>query len=380
MRVLTSFATLMTIFSLVFLQGCSSSGGDGGGTNPPQNQPPTVEITSTTPDSIYYNETIEFTWQGDDPEGELDGYYAGLDGDFQYTDQTSAEYSGFGMGEAHVFSVYAVDAEGLTSDTASVAFAVYPTAPPVTLDVYGEGVEDADNDGFWSSFTVYWQPVVPTGSPVDLYLRVSLRPSYGGGEFSDSTDVITRQAGEDDTLSFVLPATAKNLYDIRVELKEASGTLLQEMDYGSVSSLTQVGLEPYDGFFAWFDDAWTANAVDEDEDGYYESVELWWDADAEPDAGWVKVVVYERDSSGSQRQIWEHYAYEVEGLGDDDAAGILITAGTTFDTYDYRLDLLTQDDQLLDRLDYGEDADLTDIPLGASGGVNFRSQAVPATR
>jgi len=152
---------------------------------------------------------------------------------------------------------------------------------------------------------------------------------------------------------------------------------LQEVDYGTVSSLTQIGLEPYDGFFAWFDDAWTDNGVDENQDNYFESIELWWDADADPDAGWVKVVVYERDSSGSERQIWEHYAYEIEGLGSDDAAGILITAGTTFDTYDYRLDLLTPDNELLDRLDYGEDPDLMDIPLGDPGDANVRSRVTP---
>lgn len=374
MRVLTRFAPFLLVIGFAFLSGCSKSGGNSG-TNPPQNQPPTVQITSNTPDSIYYNETIEFTWQGDDPEGELDGYYAGLDGNFQYTDQTSAEYSGFSLGETHNFFVYAEDSQGATSDTAEVTFAIYPYSPPISLDAEGEGVTDDDNDGYWTQFDIRWYPDVPTGSPVDLYLKISLQPSYGGGTvFMDSSDVVSRAPGATDTLTFTLPAIPKNIYDIRLELYDLSGTLLQAIDYGVISSLTQVGLEPYDGFFAWFDDAWTDDAVDTNQDGYYESIELWWDADANPDAGWVKVVVYERNSSGDERQIWEHYPYEIEGLGDEDANGITITAGTTFDTYDYRLELLSTDNEVLDLLNYGDDPDLMDIPLGNSGGLHQKGQ------
>ncbi len=375
MRKETGFACITIIITAMLFIGCSSDGG--GGTNPPVNQPPTVTITSSTPDSIYFNDSIEFTWQGDDSDGSIDKYFAGLDGVLIETTQTSAQYSGFNMGEDHTFSVYAVDNDGAESSEETVDFAVYPYAPEIQLLAYGEGVTDDDNDGYWTEFNVRWAPDVPTGSAVDLRLVVMIRPSYGSSaEIADSSDLITRNPGDEDTLTFTLPIISKDMYDLKVELHNVSGDNLQTIDYEAETSLTQIGLEQFDGFNAWFDDAWTDNAVDVNGDDYYESIEVWWDADASLDRGSVKVNIYERDSTGAERYLNEYWLYEVEGTGDQDAKSFNIIAGITFDDYDYRLVLLDEDDNLLDELDYGEDPDLMDIPLGNSGSLHTQTQAI----
>ncbi len=342
MRKETGFACITIIITAMLFIGCSSDGG--GGTNPPVNQPPTVTITSSTPDSIYFNDSIEFTWQGDDSDGSIDKYFAGLDGVLIETTQTSAQYSGFNMGEDHTFSVYAVDNDGAESSEETVDFAVYPYAPEIQLLAYGEGVTDDDNDGYWTEFNVRWAPDVPTGSAVDLRLVVMIRPSYGSSaEIADSSDLITRNPGDEDTLTFTLPIISKDLYDLKVELHNVSGDNLQTIDY---------------------------------EADYYESIEVWWDADASLDRGSVKVNIYERDSTGAERYLNEYWLYEVEGTGDQDAKSFNIIAGITFDDYDYRLVLLDEDDNLLDELDYGEDPDLMDIPLGNSGSLHTQTQAI----
>jgi len=49
--------------------------------------------------------------------------------------------------------------------------------------------------------------------------------------------------------------------------------------------------------------------------------------------------------------------------------------GSTLDVYDYRLELLDTEDNLLDALDYGEDPDITGIQLGSPGSFNQRNSA-----
>jgi len=344
--------------------------------NPPDNLPPEITLISGVADTIFYNEPAQFIWSVEDYDNNLLGSYMGLDGDYTFTTDTVANFSDFQMGSSHVFNVYAEDEKEARSETLSVAFEVYDYEPLIFVAAAGEGVTDTDQDGYWSEFNIRWMPFLPeTGQ--DVQLRLSLMPTFGSGsEVVFTSDIVSRPGWSRDTLDFVLPTITKNLYDIKVELLDASSNVLDMIDYGTLGSLTQVGLEEFDGFFAWFDDAWTDNAVDEDLDDYFESIEIWWDVDANPDAGMVKVVVYERNSANEERQIYESYTFEVDGLGNEDASGVLITAGTTFDDYDYRLVLLDQQNNIIDELNYGEDPDLMDIQLGNSGGFTSLSQAL----
>jgi hypothetical protein len=375
MHTLTRIAYLLAFLSLGLIAGCGGDGDNGG--TPPTNQPPTVAITSTTPDSIYYNEEIEFTWQGNDPDGSIATYHAGLDGDLQPTMATSASYSGaFEPGESHTFTVVAEDNEGAQSTPASVDFGIYTGQPEVTLTAYGEGVTDSDGDGFWSEFNVRWAPDLASGSAVEMYLRILVRPTYGsGGEIELLSDNVIRNPQDEDTLTYTLPLFVKNLYDMRLELHDTTDSTLAVIDYDSLTSLSQVGLEQFDGFNAWFDDAWMDNGIDANNDDYFEFIDLWWDVDASLDRGRVKVVIFERDSANVEDWLYEFFPYEVEGLGDEDANAITITAGTTFGEYDYRLELFDEFNNLLDELDYGEDPDLMDIPMGNIGGPGIYNRA-----
>ncbi|TKJ41816.1 hypothetical protein CEE37_04405 [candidate division LCP-89 bacterium B3_LCP] len=446
------FFVSLIIMSL--LMGCGKSG-DGG--TPSTNLPPTVTVTSNPGDSIYYNQNADFSWQGNDQDGTITQYYAGLDGNLTATTNTTASYSGFNMGDSYVFSVVAEDNEGAISDSAQWTFHIYSTSPVptvtiisapadsifsnedavfiwqgsdpnddiagyhtgldgtwdfitdttaayssfsqgtshlfqlvaeddlgftsdtadwsfdiVTADVItyanGEGVNDADGDGFWTEFAVNWSPRVTNSQQYDIRLIINVQPSYGGVEWTDSTALITRNPGDDDTLTYTLPTFTKDLYDISLSLHGSDGLPIYDIPYGSIMSLTQVGLEQLEGFFAWFDDAWTANEIDTlDPVGYYESFDLWFDVDAVPDRGEVIVTIYERNTSGVELYLDQSYPFEVEGLTNQDAVGFQITAVVAVpDSFDYRLELLSYPEHdLLDQIDYGDDPDLMDIPLCA---------------
>lgn len=366
MRVDTRFAGITLALAFVLISGCG-----GGGTTPPVAHAPTVEIIQHPPAAISPSDHAAFVWQGADQDGDLAGYFIKLDGAFQATGETTITYTNLSPGSAYTFEVFAVDSTGLHSDTASWSFQVSALSPELTLAIFGQGVTDADADGFWTQFNVKWSPQVSTGSALDVRLLVGIKPTYGSGsEILDSTALVTRNPGDDDTLTYTLPPMTKNYYDIRAELHGANGSVLLAIPYDSITSLTEIGLEDLDGFHAWFDDAWTANAVDTIPPiGYCESIEIWWDVDAYPDDGRVKVVVYERNSLNVESNFFESQLYEVSGFGGDDAFGLQITAGTTLGIYDYRLKLLDQFNNLLDEITYGEDPDLMDIPLGQTGGL-----------
>ena len=251
MHKLTRIAYILAFFSLGLFLGCGGNGDNG--TTPPLNQPPTVTITSNTPDSIYYDEEIEFTWEGDDPDGSIATYHAGLDGDLQPTTATTASYSGdFEPGESHTFIIIAEDDEGALSAPASVDFGIYSAQPEVTLLAYGEGITDSDGDGFYSQFNIRWAPSVPSADPIEMHLIMLIRPSFGSGdEIELISDDIVRNPGDDDTLTYTLPAFTKDLYDIRLELFDVDAQeILVTIDYDSVASLIEVGLEQFDGFNA----------------------------------------------------------------------------------------------------------------------------------
>jgi hypothetical protein len=368
---------MLTIF------GCSS--GDNNGVTPPANHPPDISWVSHPGSVIAIGDPAYFSWQATDEDGNFEGYFLSFDGAFNATSRTDSTFSELDPGSSHVFKIFAADAAGLHSDTLVWSFSVEDLPPEVSLVAFGQGMLDADQDGFWSQFAVEWSPQITTGSGADLRLLVGRRPTYGVGvELLDSTDLVSRDPGQTDTLTYLLPAVTKNYYDIRLELHDDSGEILVEVPYNSIAGLTRVGLEDVDGAFTWFDDAWTANAVDllpvSQPDGYYESIDLWCDVDAYSDAVRVKVILYERNSAGEERYLSESYIFEVQGLGDDDAVGFHVIAGTTFDVYDYRFVLRDESNNLLDVWDYGIDPDLLDIPLGNPSGVSRQNTAVRMQR
>ena len=369
MHAATRTAFILSSF-FVSIIGCSSS--DDNGIAPPTNLPPDIAWVSHPGSVIAIGEPAFFSWQGTDADGNLDGYFISFDGVFTATNRTDTTFTDLDPASSHVFKVFATDAAGSHSDTLVWSFSVEDIPPEVSLIAFSQGILDADMDGFWSQCAVKWSPQITTGSGIDLRLIVARRLTYGSeAELLDSTDLVSRSPGQTDTLTYLLPAVTKNYYDIRLELHDENSELLVEIPYDSITSLKRVGLEDVDGAFTWFDEAWTAGAVDilpiSQPDGYYESIDLWCDVDAYSDAVRVKVILYERNSAGEERYLSESYVYEVQGLEDEDAVGFHIEAGTTFDVYDYRLVLRDEANNLLDVWEYGVDPDLMDIPLGNPG-------------
>ncbi len=375
--------TLVLSFFVLILICCSSSNKNG--VSPPVNHPPKISWVSHPGSVIAIGDSAFFSWQATDEDENLDGYFISFNGGFSATDSTDTTYSNLNPGSSHIFRVFAADAGGLHSDTLVWSFSVEDIPPELSLIAFGLGIMDADLDGFWSQFAVKWSPQITAGSGTDLRLVVGRRPTYGSGEeLLDSTDLVSRNPGQTDTLTYILPAVTKNYYDIRLELHDDSGETLVEIPYDSIASLKRVGLEDVDGAFTWFDDAWTANEVDllpvSQPDGYYESIDFWCDVDAYSDAVRVKVILYERNSAGEERYLSESYVFEVQGLGDDDAVGFHVVAGTTYGEYDYRFVLRDESNNLLDVWDYGVDPDLLDIPLGNPGSVIQQNAAVRIQR
>jgi hypothetical protein len=375
MRVETRLTVYILCLTLVALMVGCGGGGDGG-TNPaPVNHAPTITLLTHPADTIGVGDTASFTWLGQDVDGNLKGYYAGLDGIYSWTTSTDTSYTGLAVGTSHVFKVFAKDSANTFSDTSAWAFHVYNAIADVQLYGAGIGITDADQDGFYRVFHVKWAPINNTQSAISMRLVVAVKPTYGAMvEVKDSTALINRIPGATDSLTYELNPFTKNYYDISLEVHGEDGSLLASIPYGAVPSLTSRGLEDVEGFHAWFEDAWTANAVDTlpqgNPDGFYESIDLWWNVDAYPDAGNVKIVVYERNSAGDERYLTQSILYEVSGFGINDAVGTHIIAGTTFDQYDYRLALLDQGNVQIGEIAYGDDPDLMDIPLGNSSGLN----------
>lgn len=472
MHIHPRFARLIVLGSFAaWFSGCS--GGDS--STSPVNQVPTVAITSNPGDSLFFNETANFSWQGNDPDGTIASYYAGLDSNFTQTTNTSASYGEFSMGESHVFYVYAVDNQGASSETKTHAFGIRPYPPvnfppevnlvsgpedsifanqnavfiwegidpddniigyhialndnwefitnttvayanftpgeshlfqvaaedaagefsdtsewtfnivtaEIVFTVFGQGTNDSDGDQYWTGFDVRWCPQITIWDSYDLRLFVWVQSTLGGLEWSDSSDVEQRNPGDSDTLAFSLPIFTQGTYNIRVQLRQTNGTTLFDYSYGSIPSLTNVMLEELEGFVAWFEDVWTANYVDLlPPFGYYESFDLWWNVDSYPDAGIVRVVVYERNTAGIEYFLNQYDPYWVNGINNQDPKGFQIIAGVaTPDSFDYRLELWDNFNHLLDEITYGEIEELMNIPLGAgSSGGSSQTKAKPLSR
>jgi len=98
--------------------------------------PPTIEITSGPIGTIDYND-VTFAWIGSDSDGEVTGYYFGLDDPSPgtWTNETSHTFNDVSEGD-HTFYVQAVDNEGTTSSVVSRSFAIELTpAPPLNCTI-----------------------------------------------------------------------------------------------------------------------------------------------------------------------------------------------------------------------------------------------------
>jgi hypothetical protein len=371
MRLDTRYLYLLLILVSLIAMGCG--GGGNGSTNPPPvDHPPTVTITSGPANNSTINpgDNAVYTWQGTDEDGNLKCYYAGLDGSLDSTVATTMTFNGFTPGSSHTFSVYAVDLTALHSTTQNRAFNVAQLPQPVVMGIAGQGLVDADNDLMWTQYRINWSPVVDlNGQTLGLRLLVGVRPSAGGPETLDSTELINRSPGEDDTLYFNLPTFTRNYYDMRAELHKADGTTLINIPYDSITSLRDQGLEDIDGFIAWIQTVDTSNSVDTlTPFGFLESLDIWVDVDEYGDPADIRLVLFERTSAeelaGQEHVMSPDLFRIIQGVGPQDQIGWHLTALSAPDVYDYRLELHDHfTNQLLAQVNYGNPT-LTNIPLG----------------
>jgi hypothetical protein len=374
MRVDTRFFYLPLILVLSLIIGCSS-GGDGPSNPAPDNQSPTIILVSHPGAAIQVGDPAVFLWRGQDAENELSAYYVdAMAGSFTATSDTTATYTSIPEGTNYTFRVFATDADGAHSDTVAWTFSVISN-PLVVMGIAGQGLVDDDGDGFWTQFRLNWSPVVDLNSATTaMRLLVGVQLQNGGPETLDSSDLVNRSPGEDDTLYFTLPNTfTKNIYRMRAELHDASSqNLITPIPYGAISSMNNVHLEDIDGTIVWIADADTSNGVDALAPfGHYESIEIWVNADAYGDEADVRLVLYERTSMEEtlgQEHIMSQDLYgQIEGIGTEDMLGWHLTALSAPDVYDYRIELRDHfTNELLDQMNYGENPQLMNVPLGIS--------------
>ncbi len=130
----------------LFVGGCTP-------TEPAHNRPPTVVITAG-PTGTVTADTARFEWSGADADGNLAGYYYGLDdstpGD--WTESTGVTLRAIGLGH-HEFYVQATDDSGARSEATVRTFertyqgGVLPRGTDTTLDVATWNIQNFPRDG-----------------------------------------------------------------------------------------------------------------------------------------------------------------------------------------------------------------------------------------
>jgi hypothetical protein len=342
---------------------------------------PLVTLISTPQPYIHTSISPAFSWQGSAPNSVITGYYIGFHGNLSWTTETSVTYGPMPAQNNIRFQVLAENYEGLQSDTVSFLFNVVTNT--IVLAAEGQGLVDADNDGFWTKFNVRWIPwVTVLNNPMTVRMVYGIRPAFSPGiEILDSTELVTRQYGQMEFLHDTLPVFPHGYYDIRAELHGTDGSTLWTIPYNTVVSLNNVGLEDIDEAYVWITSVDTANRVDlEAPFGYYESIDLLVDVDSYGDPVHVRIILYERTSAeqlNDQEHILSDYTTTIEGTGYELNGWHIIAQTAQMDVYDYRIEVRDQySNALLAQRPYSNP--LMDIPL-ADTTPTLSSQPTRAT-
>ena len=205
------------------------------------NQPPTIEITSG-PEGTINRQDVEFTFQGDDPDGNVAHYEYQLSGDQSdegTTQSNSKSYSNLSEG-SYTFEVRAEDNEGAHSDWASKSFTVdlgnNPPLRPLVSDQVQKG----------NQFTVSVQ-VGEAANPVQNLFGTSFELTYNQSHMSYVDHELGSFLG-DDLVSNVTNESSNGIVDVGMSRKsgdggvDGHGTLLElTFDASSdISSETEV--------------------------------------------------------------------------------------------------------------------------------------------
>jgi hypothetical protein len=122
----------------------------------------------------------------------------------------------------------------------------------------------------------------------------------------------------------------------------------------------------------WFHDAWTRNRIDNDNDGLYGQFDLSWDADTIASQLAVYVKIYARSArhnGGVERFIGQTYLYTIYDQQAEMYIVTLVGGPGALGSWDFRLALYDARGNLLSKLEYGQDPDLTGIPVDDNDNV-----------
>lgn len=100
---------------------------------------------------------------------------------------------------------------------------------------------------------------------------------------------------------------------------------------------------------------------DVDGNGYYEQVDVCWDAGTDLASQDVFVKVYYRDSGGGNGLLETTSVYTIYG-GQSNSYSLTVSLGYQ-DLFDFKLELYSSSGILQDTLNFGEEAEITDVPL-----------------
>jgi len=148
-----------------------------------------------------------------------------------------------------------------------------------------------------------------------------------------------------------LPAGSHNFY-----FKFSDGTNTATLPTTGSISGPMVGT-------TWFNDAWLKNKIDNDGDGLYGQFDLCWNVDTKAQQLAVYVKLFGRQNGGAERFIGWTYMYMIYGQQAETYIVTLVAGPGTFGSWDFKLELYDANNSLLSALGYGQDSDITGVPV-----------------
>lgn len=222
--------------AVLLLSGCSAI-------SPPSNQPPRAYIDSVSPEVIAEGETIGFTGQGTDEDGDVVGYQWRSDLDGLLSNSVSFQTSSLSEGE-HVISFMVQDNNDEWSSKAQVSVTVLPATGTSSMPLIAFDASPSTIDA-GTAATLTWN--VSGSTSVTIEPGVGTVPASGFAEVTPTattTYTLTASAGG----STVTATTT-------VTLHEAENSLILTPDDELSGYVRSSGVERTIGLYVGDDDA-----------------------------------------------------------------------------------------------------------------------------
>jgi hypothetical protein len=251
---------------------------------------------------------------------------------------------------------------------------------------------DYDGDGYKRSLRLNWDANVSrSGGSLTVFERIYVKPyssTAWGLIYTMPSHVITGEAATDARYLDIISGTARNLYDIRIDVYR-SGYSVPDYSCNDVvdPNLNNVGFEPPTmDLKATVYNAWWTNPVDVDGDGFKRSARLNWDPDVV--GGNYSLAVYEKIyykvySATAYTLLYTKPVHTITGILTTDGQYLDIGCNTSPNYFDFKIEIYRSG---LATLDYARmetnDADLNNYKMESAandtpGGVPIISSISP---